>query len=247
MPRRSPRKTSKVILDYTEEQPTFTDYLALWVWLGWFVLLPTFFVVLAASYWYCKPLFFTLAGKFILLLAYPVSRDWQPAFCWKIGSWIMNASCRYFSCKVIFEDEDALKKMGPAVYALEPHDILPLGIFTLSENIEGIDVYGAKRGGMASILFRIPFMKQVYTWANAIAAPSRMLSCTYFLYVSACNSSGMVNMITSAQAAASAISMTFRPSPSALAFDAEPSRRATTRFFAPLSRRFSAWAWPWEP
>ena len=34
---------------------------------------------------------------------------------------------------------------------------------------------------------------------------------------------------------------------SALAADGEPSRSATTRFLAPESRRFSAWAWPWLP
>ena len=36
-------------------------------------------------------------------------------------------------------------------------------------------------------------------------------------------------------------------SASALAALGLPSRRATTTFFAPLSRRFSAWAWPWLP
>ena len=35
-------------------------------------------------------------------------------------------------------------------------------------------------------------------------------------------------------------------SASALAFDEEPSRRPT-RTSTPESRRFSAWAWPWEP
>jgi hypothetical protein len=56
----------------------------------------------------------------------------------------------------------------------------------------------------------------------------------------------MVNMIRSHQAAASAMPMTFRPSPSAFLAEGEPGRSATTRFFAPESRRFSAWAWPWR-
>ena len=29
--------------------------------------------------------------------------------------------------------------------------------------------------------------------------------------------------------------------------EGEPGRSATARFFAPESRRFSAWAWPWLP
>ncbi len=41
--------------------------------------------------------------------------------------------------------------------------------------------------------------------------------------------------------------MTCSPSPSAFLALAEPSRSATATFFAPLSRRFSACAWPWLP
>jgi hypothetical protein len=54
-------------------------------------------------------------------------------------------------------------------------------------------------------------------------------------------------MIRSAQAAASAMDLTARPAASAFAALAEPGRSATQRFFAPLSCRFSAWAWPWLP
>ena len=50
----------------------------------------------------------------------------------------------------------------------------------------------------------------------------------------------------SAILAASALVMTFMPWASALAQLLEPSYRPTTTF-TPLSFRFSAWAWPWEP
>ena len=57
----------------------------------------------------------------------------------------------------------------------------------------------------------------------------------------------MVIISTSAHFAASSIAMTFSPSASAFFADGEPGRRPTATFFAPESRRFSAWAWPWLP
>ena len=53
-------------------------------------------------------------------------------------------------------------------------------------------------------------------------------------------------MIICARAAAAALPSTSSPSASALAALPLPSRRPTTTL-TPLSRRFSAWAWPWLP
>ena len=83
-------------------------------------------------------------------------------------------------------------------------------------------------------------------WAKNSASPSRRLGAISASYTDFCSVSGSRIMITSAQAVASAIDITVRPSASALAFDDDPSRRPTTTS-TPDSFRFSAWAWPCEP
>ena len=53
-------------------------------------------------------------------------------------------------------------------------------------------------------------------------------------------------MITSAALTASATVLTSKPAASASARLLDPSARPITTV-TPLSRRFSAWAWPWLP
>ena len=65
--------------------------------------------------------------------------------------------------------------------------------------------------------------------------------------MSACNSSGVSIIMTSAHLAASATSMTLNFSASAFLTPAEVLRSATATSFTPESRRLSAWAWPWLP
>ena len=65
--------------------------------------------------------------------------------------------------------------------------------------------------------------------------------------MSACSSSGVSIIITSAHFAASATSITFSFSPSAFFTPCEVLRSATATSFTPESRRFSACAWPWLP
>ena len=65
--------------------------------------------------------------------------------------------------------------------------------------------------------------------------------------MSACSSSGVSIMTTSAHLAASATCITLSFSVSALAMPAEPLRSAIVTFLQPESRRFSACACPWLP
>ena len=65
--------------------------------------------------------------------------------------------------------------------------------------------------------------------------------------MSACSSSGVSIMMTSAHLAASATSMTLSFSFSALATPSEPLRSAIATSLQPESRRFSACACPWLP
>src|SRR3569833_2620998 len=63
--------------------------------------------------------------------------------------------------------------------------------------------------------------------------------------MSACNSSGVAIIITSAHLAASATGMVLKPAASALLALA-PGRTAITTSLTPESRMFWAWAWPWR-
>ena len=62
-----------------------------------------------------------------------------------------------------------------------------------------------------------------------------------------CSSSGIAIMMTSHQAAASAMPITWMPASSAFLAEAEPGRSAAARFFTPESRMLSACACHWLP
>ena len=65
--------------------------------------------------------------------------------------------------------------------------------------------------------------------------------------MSACNSSGVTIIMTSAHLAPSAASMTLSFSPSAFFTPAEVLRSTTATSLTPKSRKLSACAWPWLP
>jgi hypothetical protein len=65
--------------------------------------------------------------------------------------------------------------------------------------------------------------------------------------MSACSSSGVSTMTTSAYFAASPADITLKPAASAFFAVAEPGRRPITTSLTPLSFRLLAWAWPWLP
>ena len=58
----------------------------------------------------------------------------------------MNCACHYFSVKIILIDEKSLKPHKALLFGLEPHDVLPLGIFTLSKYIGAFDGRGMVGG-----------------------------------------------------------------------------------------------------
>ena len=78
----------------------------------------------------------------------------------------MRKSAEYFHVKMILEDKEALEKSGPAVFALEPHDILPLSIFAFNDSLNGFSGHKCL-GCLTSACFQVPLMKHIYTWVNA--------------------------------------------------------------------------------
>jgi 2-acylglycerol O-acyltransferase 2 len=76
----------------------------------------------------------------------------------------------YFEWKVVIEDVEKLEKASPAIFALEPHDVLPVPL-ALWSGICG-DIFPGHRGTVmvTSLCFKIPFMRQVYAWCNGYSA-----------------------------------------------------------------------------
>ena len=170
-------RTPSVIVDASNETPHIGSYVAMWLWVGWFFTLPMLGISLPLLYAYCFPAFQIMGGLILASLVYPTARRFQPAWGWAMGRWIMRSAVSYFSARVVYEDAAALSAHDNVIYALEPHDILPIGIFTLSSAVvEAVDVSKPRRGGMASILFYLPFVKHVYTWCDAVPADRSTLT-----------------------------------------------------------------------
>jgi diacylglycerol O-acyltransferase 2, plant len=63
---------------------------------------------------------------------------------------------------------------GPALFAIEPHDILPLSIFAFNDCLGGLKGHTCV-GCVTSICFFIPIMKHIYTWVHARSADKKNL------------------------------------------------------------------------
>lgn len=74
--------------------------------------------------------------------------------------------------RVYCEDYEAFRAIHPAIIALEPHDVLPIGLFILSDHL-GYAKPHTNRGCMTSAIFRIPGMRHIYSWATATSVSKR--------------------------------------------------------------------------
>jgi hypothetical protein len=138
-------------------------YAALWLWLGWLFIYLIFLVTLPISYQPLRIPWILFVILIIISALFSVNRKAQPHFTVSLGAWILNKAADYFQLKVILEDSEAISKAGPSIFVLEPHGVLPLGIFALS------DVVGALRGHrgigcISSACFLVPLMRHVFTW-----------------------------------------------------------------------------------
>lgn len=65
------------------------------------------------------------------------------------------------------EDAEALMQRNrPVIFALEPHDILPLSMAALSDAVQVFPGIRA-RGCVTSIAYKIPILKHVFTWVGS--------------------------------------------------------------------------------
>ena len=68
--------------------------------------------------------------------------------------------------KIIVEDLDSVSDCGPAIFAVEPHHILPLSIIGFNNVVSGIPGHDFL-GCVTSSCFYLPLIKHVYTWTFA--------------------------------------------------------------------------------
>lgn len=76
--------------------------------------------------------------------------------------------------KVIVEDVSAISSSGPAIFAMEPHDVLPLSIFSFNDCLGAVKGHKCL-GCVTSACFAVPIMRHIYTWVNAHSIDKKSL------------------------------------------------------------------------
>ena len=73
-----------------------------------------------------------------------------------------------------FEDEESIRKHPQAIFILEPHDVMPVSIFAYSDFL---GYFPGKRmiGCVTGTCYSVPFMRQIYTWANGSSVEKKNL------------------------------------------------------------------------
>lgn len=99
-----------------------------------------------------------------------VSSQWA----YTIGEWAMRKAAGYFHMRTYVEDKAALESSGPAVFALEPHHVLPLSIFAFNDYLKGFSGHNCI-GCVTGAAFKVPLMRHVYTWVNAASVDKKNL------------------------------------------------------------------------
>lgn len=161
---------------YTNEQDTsLIPTLAVSLWLGWMGVL-TYTVIFAV----------TLATTFqrnVIISILAISFILPPAFPGKLGDriglWILKGAEKYFGLKVTIENEAAFHKLNEegktAIFATEPHDFLPFGIFAFNSGLGYLpgEIGETSKALMTSSVFNLPIIKHVYTWVGGLSVDKK--------------------------------------------------------------------------
>ena len=159
-------KKAVVTLDYSHMKRGFKEYISMWLWVGWISFYFLLTVSLPLLYLYAKIPLTIILGLILISLLAPIDRKLQPKWAYSFGRWLMEGAAGYFHLKVVCEDPEAIKTCGVAIFALEPHDVLPLSIFGFNDFFQGVQGH-TMLGCLTSACFSIPLMKHIYTWVNA--------------------------------------------------------------------------------
>ena len=157
--------SAKWTVKETPQNSGLIPSIAVALWLGWngiLVFLVLYAIILAGSLE--RTVIFGLMTLSLLL-----PPDFPGRAGHDFGDWIMLKAEQYFGLKTIIEDEaELLKYSGKAIiYAFSPHDVLPFAVFAFNPILKRIPGGKTMHCLMTGVIFNIPFLKHVYTWAKA--------------------------------------------------------------------------------
>lgn len=154
-------------LDRSNASRSFNQYLSVWLWIGWitfYIALPLILYVLYKANLFAFVALITL----ILISAFTtIDKRKQPKLAFQFGEWLMNNSADFYQMRMILEDKEKVEKSGPAIFLLEPHDVLPISICAFNTCLKGFGGHKCA-GGLTSLCFKVPLMKHIYTWVEAM-------------------------------------------------------------------------------
>jgi 2-acylglycerol O-acyltransferase 2 len=112
-----------------------------------------------------------------------------------LGDWAMMGAAKYFRLKVISDDHEELTKYDQAIFAMEPHDVLPLGIFSFQRSLNPLPNF-KMFGCITGACFQVPIMKHVYTWCSAVSVDKKSIKSMLRRGISPCICPGGVQEVT---------------------------------------------------
>mmetsp|Transcript_11350 Transcript_11350/g.20601 ORF Transcript_11350/g.20601 Transcript_11350/m.20601 type:complete len:322 (+) Transcript_11350:612-1577(+) len=103
---------------------------------------------------------------FLTLTPVPTSESTLPLL-WSLGEWTMTHAAHYFG--ISLKITSPLPSSSSNILTLEPHDILPYPLFVFSPCLTFSNIPQPSKvfGLMTTIVFRLPFVKHVYTFCRA--------------------------------------------------------------------------------
>lgn len=155
-----------ITLDRRNAKLGFSHYLAMFFWIGWTFFYVAFTLSLPFLWYYGKGVLAFLVILILTSAVLPLTRTNQAPWLMNLGKWASDKAVDYFHCMNVVEDKEKLDKVGHAIYALEPHHVLPLSIVAFQKELAGFNM-GPSVGCITGICFKVPLMRHVYTWMNA--------------------------------------------------------------------------------
>lgn len=165
--KRPPPPRSQWTVQTTPKCSGLLNTLAVSLWLGWmgFLVYAVALLALIGN----QTAWVAFVGACTLSLLLP--RNFPGATGKRIGDALLKRAESYFSLKTVVEDADelaALPELGrAAICAFEPHDVLPYTIFSFNNGLGRVPGFpGNTECLMTSAVFRVPFLRQIYSWTG---------------------------------------------------------------------------------
>jgi diacylglycerol O-acyltransferase 2, plant len=166
------KNKNHVALDHSSHTPTFLSYLCIFLGLGWLPIFPLIYLFRHLLWNYFKPFLILFCLISLVSLLYPIDHQYQPQFLINFGTWMTRTCTAYFSFKVEFENLNLIQNLGPSIFAVEPHGVLPVTLYWGTLNLLSSHKFLCC---LSSSILSIPVMKHFLTWSGAISAEKKNL------------------------------------------------------------------------